>query len=238
MPQLQQLIHSLDVESTALLNHVRDEIPDSSSHVHTITVQLNKLLANMDYVRSLILDLESSSTKHNANLEVVEYRNNLKKANGLVQDIQQLVRVRKAAAAAAASASHKPEQTNFQDSPQVRQRKPVSTPPEKIKLSRKYDLSEKLASHQDSQDSLLGEVSGFIANIRKNALLLSEKLSQDQDIVENAATALGKSSETMSKTGGRLSKYRSTTAIGMWFYIYAAIFIAVVAIIGGVVVKI
>lgn len=247
MPHLNQLLRSLEIESRQLYDAVstpskNDSIYSDPAKITIMTMRLDKVMANMDHTRSVILDLESDQQAKHNHSEIQGYRNSLKTSNEYVQDVQQILRLRKVEA----NAMHKSTSTDGTatsetkpESSQVRQRKNVaSANPAKVTLSRKYDLSEKLASHQDTQDSLLHDISGFIANIKKNATLLGDKMSQDQDIVESAASALNKSSDTMAKTGGRLTKYRSDTAIGFWFYIYAAIFIAVAAIVGAVIVKI
>ncbi|ANB15105.1 Use1p [Sugiyamaella lignohabitans] len=196
----------------------------------------------MDYARSILLDLESDIPKsgsHNKSRSpaLSNHRAHIQKLNDRIQEIELRVR-----------SVQKQEAENFRKS-QSKQNAPepladvnASTESLRKRLAagsstehKELSVESKVSLQKDIQDSLSSEILGMVSTLKNNAIAFAEKIAQDKDVVEGTSSALNKTAGTMNKVGSRLNDYRSTKAIGWWFYIWAIVFM-VVAVSGSMIV--
>uniref|UniRef100_A0A060T8Q9 ARAD1D13266p n=1 Tax=Blastobotrys adeninivorans TaxID=409370 RepID=A0A060T8Q9_BLAAD len=236
--RLERLLKSID-ESTSKVEALE---PHSSKpfdpKVFVVSLELDKISANIDHARSILLDLEAANTTSSLSSQ----RAQLKALNGRIQKIQHTVRV-----------ARNRDESSFkqhQEEEQAKRRQSTSSGSSHLKhrsstsishpsgekrdasVGESSGLEEKLSVHRTTQETVSSEILDMVSKIKENAMKFADKVAQDRDIVQNTSDALHKSAGSMDKVGSRLNSWQATSAIGWKFYIYAALFLVLSVIMG------
>lgn len=240
--RLERLLKSID-ESTSKVEALE---PGSSKpfdpKVFVVSLELDKISANIDQARSILLDLEAANTTSSLSSQ----RAQLKALNGRIQKIQHTVRV-----------ARNRDESSFkqhQEEEQAKRRQSTSSGSSHLKhrsstsishpsgepsgekrdasVGESSGLEEKLSVHRTTQEAVSSEILDMVSKIKENAIKFADKVAQDRDIVQTTSDALHKSAGSMDKVGSRLNSWQATSAIGWKFYIYAALFLVLSVIMG------
>lgn len=183
-------------------------------------LDLDKLSVNVDQIRSRLMESDSSGT------QLAAHKQRLRALSSKINELSfqaKRQREREEEEAALLAAENHPEPAAVQS--QLKHRKSNSH----------LSMEDKLSIDRNTQESISSDLLAMVSTIKQNALKFNEKMTADEDVLKNTSDALHQTSSNMDKVGSRLSKYRSSTAIGWWFYIFSALFL-IVAIIAGMII--
>jgi hypothetical protein len=267
--RLSRLFHHLDSQIDKLsidIEHATSVKPSYNDSVFIISLQLDKLNANMDKARSIVLDLEkstnatssppllsqsfrsSSPLSQDNSWVVTQHRQHLKQLNDRMHVVQRTVRTVREQENELykqyIAQQHLQQQEVIADEVQsqstLKQRRPSMVNERETSstsVGKNMSVESKLAVQRNTQESLSNEILSMVQTMRRNALTFGEKIARDNNLVESTSNALNKSAANMNKVEGRLSTYHKMTAIGWRFYILAVVFLFVSLVMGMTIIR-
>lgn len=185
-------------------------------------LDLDKLLVNVDQLRSRLMESDNSESQ----LAVQKHR--LRALSSKINELNFQVKRQKE-----------------REEEEIRRLIAENQPPSAIQSQLKHrksninlSMEDKLSIDRNTQDSISSDLLAMVSTIKQNAMKFNEKMTADEDVLRNTSEALHQTSSNMDKVGSRLSKYRSSTAIGWWFYIFSVLFLIIAIIAGMIIIRI
>lgn len=246
--QLLQLFKHIDDETAHLEDVTKDVNAQqlSGTYDHDIfiaSLELEKLNSNMDRARSILLDIESTSSspsdspsastaslsRTNGPPKKSMLRSHLKSLNDRLQRIGQTVR----AVQVNEARQYNDELTKLHH----RRTSSVTAASLKNSVSKEEhghssSMDQKLSVQRNTQETLSSEILDMVSTMKNNALKFADKIAQDNNVIQSTSDALHKSSGSMNKVGTRLSSWQKSSALGYKFYILSAIFLFLALVLG------
>lgn len=249
--QLLQLFKHIDDETAHLEGVTKDvnaqKLGGSYDHdIFIASLELEKLNSNMDRARSILLDIESTSSSpgespsasttsllRTANTgmpaKTSMLRSHLKSLNDRLQRIGQTVR----SVQVNETRMYNDELTKLHH----RRTSSVTTASLKNALPKEEQghsssMDQKLSIQRNTQETLSSEILDMVSTMKNNALKFADKIAQDNNVVQSTSDALHKSSGSMNKVGTRLSSWQKSSALGYKFYILSALFLFLALVLG------
>lgn len=251
--QLLQLFKNLDSEVNQLeyitkKEPEKDEDITYNNDVFIASLELEKLNVTMDKARSILLELEASTSSPNNspsastnsllmrssspkinNTQTGPLRTHLKTLNSRIQHIGQTIR----AIQLQETNLYNDEQRRKQQQEQQGKEKDVSSFKHRnISHNNDSSLDQKLSVQKNTQETLSTEILDMVSTMKSNALKFADKITEDNNVVSSTSEALHKSSGNMNKVGNKLSTWQKSSALGYRFYIFAGLFLFLSLVIG------